>query len=387
MASSYGYIKKGASGDTVKWIQEALGIDPDGKFGPKTRQAVKDFQAANGLQVDGIVGNETMEHLLGKGNSGNNNAWAAPTGGTANWLADYEGNRPSYSQSQAVKDAADMLAQYEGNKPGPYESSYAEQIQQVLDKILNREDFSYDFNADPLYQQYAQRYQQQGKLAMMDTMGQAAALTGGYGNSYAQSVGQQAYQGYLQGLNDILPQLRDTAYQAYRDAGSQLYNQAGLLQGLESQDYGKYRDTVGDYYNDLNYYYNKYNGLSDSEYNRYLNDLSAWQADRSYYYGKQQDQQAQSNWQAEFDFSKQQAAKTGGGGRGSGGSGGSARASSDRVKLFNASILTQSEYARRNKRDGASYKDYVDSVLRKWLEEKKLSDADTEYLISYYGLA
>ena len=39
-----------------------------------------------------------------------------------------------------------------------------------------------------------------GRLAMMDSMGRAAALTGGYGSSYAQSAGQQAYQKQMDSL-------------------------------------------------------------------------------------------------------------------------------------------------------------------------------------------
>ena len=42
-------------------------------------------------------------------------------------------------------------------------------------------------------------------------MGQAAALTGGYGSTYGEQVGQQAYNAYLQNLNDIVPQLQQQA--------------------------------------------------------------------------------------------------------------------------------------------------------------------------------
>ncbi len=35
----------------------------DGKIGPKSTQAVKDFQAANDLKVDGVIGNNTKEAL------------------------------------------------------------------------------------------------------------------------------------------------------------------------------------------------------------------------------------------------------------------------------------------------------------------------------------
>ena len=45
--------------------------------------------------------------------------------------------------------------------------------------------FEYDINQDELYQQMAERYRQQGNLAMRDTMGQAAAMTGGFNSSAA----------------------------------------------------------------------------------------------------------------------------------------------------------------------------------------------------------
>lgn len=93
----------------------------------------------------------------------------------------------------------------------------------ALEAYLSREDFRYDMNADALYQQYKDRYQEMGRNAMKDTMGQAAALTGGYGSSYAQKVGQQAYQGYLQQLGDVVPELYQLAYNRYQAKGDQLY--------------------------------------------------------------------------------------------------------------------------------------------------------------------
>ena len=49
-------LRVGTRGETVKKLQGALGIVADGKFGPATEKAVKDFQAANGLDVDGLAG-------------------------------------------------------------------------------------------------------------------------------------------------------------------------------------------------------------------------------------------------------------------------------------------------------------------------------------------
>ena len=56
----------------VRALQQALkdkGFDPgsvDGMMGPATRRAIKAFQAANGLEVDGIVGPNTRAKLFGE---------------------------------------------------------------------------------------------------------------------------------------------------------------------------------------------------------------------------------------------------------------------------------------------------------------------------------
>lgn len=127
----------------------------------------------------------------------------------------------SYKEGDSVKealkkrtDAENAMANYGDfifSKQGEYDSLY--------DQYKNRGDFTYDLNGDALYQQYKDKYIQQGKLAMADTMGQAAAMTGGYGNSYAQSVGQQAYQASLDNLNDIVPELYAMALDRYNQKG------------------------------------------------------------------------------------------------------------------------------------------------------------------------
>ena len=235
-----------------------------------------------------------------------------PTSNASN----FDQNRPIYAQSDAVQQAAEQLAQFEGNKPGEYQSAYGDQIQGMLDKLLNREKFNYDFASDPMYQQYSEKYQQLGKMAMKDSMGEAAALTGGYGNSYSQTVGQQTYQTYLQSLYDMIPELRDSAYQAYQDEGDNMRGNLAMLQTQDAAEYGKYRDSVGDYQNELNYFYNKFTDMSDAEYNRYKNDAAAWEADRAYWYQQEQDKQAQANWEKEYALALAQAKKSGGGGGG-----------------------------------------------------------------------
>lgn len=123
-----------------------------------------------------------------------------------------------------------------------YQSRYEDQIKGLYDQISKRPQFSYDVNQDAMYQQLKDQYVQGGKMAMMDTMGQAQAMTGGYGNSYAQSVGQQAYQGYLQGLNDQVPDLYQMALNRYVSEGDDLMNQYSMLTSQEAQDYSRWQD-------------------------------------------------------------------------------------------------------------------------------------------------
>ena len=180
-----------------------------------------------------------------------------------------------YLESDAVKALRQQMEAQLGLKPGEYVSQWQPQINALTDQILNRKDFQYDLNADALYQMYKDRYVNLGQKAMMDTMGQATALTGGYGNSAAQMVGQQAYQGYLQGLTDKIPELYQIALDRYNQAGQDLYQKYGLVNTQEQNaykqwqdnfnrwlaerdfatgrydtergfDYGIYRDTVGD---------------------------------------------------------------------------------------------------------------------------------------------
>ena len=127
-----------------------------------------------------------------------------------------------------------------------YQSAWQEQLTDTVGRILNREKFSYDVNADALYKQYKDRYTQQGRQAMMDTIGQAQAMTGGYGNSYAQTVGQQTYQGYMQGLTDKIPTLYQIALDKYTNEGNQLLNNASLMMQQDDIDYGRYRDQLAD---------------------------------------------------------------------------------------------------------------------------------------------
>lgn len=265
-------LKYGSQGDEVKRLQEALngqgyGLSVDGIYGAKTQAAVQDYQSKNGLSVDGIAGVNTQGKLYGT--SGESQQQAAPAPATPA----YETPKPSaYQPSETVQQAQALLQQQLSQRPGEYQSQWQDKLDELLGKIQNREPFQYDLNGDALYQQYKDRYIQQGKQAMMDTMGQAAALTGGYGSSYAQNVGQQAYQGYLQGLNDKVPELYQLALDQYNQEGNDLYNQFSVIGQQENQDYGRYRDTVSDYNTELDRLWNQYVTERDTDYSRYADE-------------------------------------------------------------------------------------------------------------------
>lgn len=248
---AYTTIKYGASGDDVKTLQNYLNqngynLSADGQFGAKTQAAVKDYQNKNGLIADGIVGTNTWKSF---GNSTQNNTVNKNTvlKSTSSATTNKENVRPTYSASKEVSSAQKALEEWEGKKPQEYKSQYSGDINTLLDSILNGEKFSYDTADDELYKIYKEQYQNQGKLSMQNTVAQSAELTGGYGSSYGTAAGQQAYQQYLTELNNIIPELRDRAYQQYQDERTGKIQNLSLLQQQDDSAYSRYRDGVDDY--------------------------------------------------------------------------------------------------------------------------------------------
>lgn len=208
--------------------------------------------------------------------------------GSAN-LADY--NKP-YTQSDAVTQLGNNLNNM--SKPVQQQSQFQQTLQQTMDQILNKGEFKYDVNADALYNQYKDQYILGGQMAMQDSMGQAAALTGGYGNSNAQTVGQQQYQVYLQQLTDKIPELYQLARDSYDRDLSNLYNRYGLLSDAEAKEYSRYRDEVSDFYADRDYLTNRYYNERDFDYGQ-------WADNRDFAYAQHRDAVADQQWQKTFD--------------------------------------------------------------------------------------
>ena len=196
-----------------------------------------------------------------------------------------------FTPSQSTTDYQNALANIEANAPAPYQSQYGGKIGEILAKIANREPFSYDFNADPIYQQYKDQYVKLGNEASMNAAANVAALTGGFGNSYATTAASQANQQYLTALNNIIPELSSQAYDRYRQEGEDLMNLYGLYGNEEDRAYGQYRDTVGDYQANRGYY-------QGAAQNALANDQ--WQA--SFAQAQAEYEQAYQQWAQEFAY-------------------------------------------------------------------------------------
>lgn len=297
-------VQFGSQGKDVEELQNLLNqkgynLTVDGIFGNNTLSAVKDYQKKSGLSVDGIVGVNTWGSLTSAkttpsttptNTNGNNNKTASSTNGFT---------FKEYEESDIVKQAQDALNAQMAQKPGAYQSQWQTQLDDIMNKIQNREKFSYNFNEDALYQQYKDKAIQQGKMAMGDAIGQASAMTGGYGNSYAQSVGQQMYQKELQNLNDVIPELYQMALDRDNQEKQDLYNQFAMLGDRENLDYNRYRDSVNDWQSERDYLTNQYNTERDYDYSKYVDD-------RNLAYTDHRNSIADAQWQKEFDEAQRQ---------------------------------------------------------------------------------
>lgn len=299
-------IKYGMKGDEVSNLQTTLNkngysLDVDGSFGPQTLAAVKDYQQKNSLTVDGMVGPQTSAVLFGGSSSiaptvskpatedkptpADTEDYTSPPGampnsGTKNAAGVSYPDMPTYDEYEATPYAPSETVQQAGAaldailaaQPGAYQSKWQGQIEEIIGRILNREEFSYDVNEDALYKQYAEQYQRLGKLAMEDTTGQVAAMTGGYGNSYAATAGNQAYQAYLSQLNEVVPELYGMALDKHNREGQEMYNQYGLLSDQEAQEYGRYMDEYNKWADERDHASGRYDSERDYDYEKYVDE-------------------------------------------------------------------------------------------------------------------
>ena len=201
---------------------------------------------------------------------------ASNTEGMSQWVYDdvYK-DAMDYITNYTSKPTFDSSS-YEDDRP-TYTSSYSSQIDQLLNEILNREDFSYNAETDPLFQQYQKQYQREGQRSMNDTLASVASSAGGM-NSYAITAAQQANDYYASQLGDKIPELYQMAYEMYLNDKASKVEDLGLLQSMDSTQYNRYRDTMSDWRDDR-----------DFAYTQYRDDMGDYHWQKNYNYNAEQD--------------------------------------------------------------------------------------------------
>ena len=193
--------------------------------------------------------------------------------------------------SESVKQASAWIESQLGWLQSGGKTQWSDKYSAAIDKYLNREEFEYDVDKDVLFQQALASAMNSGRTAMQDTIGQASALTGGYGSTYATSAGNQAYNAFIEDAYDNLPQYYQMALAAYEAEGQELYNQVSMLGQADQNEYNKglnalnstmdwrnelyqeeysaFRDHKTDLYNIGNLQATEWNAKTDAFYNSY----------------------------------------------------------------------------------------------------------------------
>ena len=192
----------------------------------------------------------------------------------------------STAYQEAMKYTNQLLEQLSSGR-----TSYTDDIENLMNEIRNRDPFAYDVDSDVLFQQYLSSAMVSGKTAMQDSIGQASALTGGYGSTYATTAGNQMYNAYIQDAYQNLPEYYQMALNAYQAEGEEMYAQLDMLntadineyqrlydswsanfgnaQTMYENEYGAWQDTINNAYSSANLQIQEYGQLYDQAYNTY----------------------------------------------------------------------------------------------------------------------
>ena len=191
---------------------------------------------------------------------------------------EFEASKATAEAKKAVQEQARKRPEYAGR--------YDQALSQALDALMQQPSFRYRLDGDALYKRYRDSAVKNGRLAMEDTLGQGAALTGGYGNSYAQSAGQQAYARQLDALADRIPELYTLAMEQYPLQSQGLKDKYNLLLGADSRDYGRYTDSLAAWQKEADRLLEAYRTQRKLDYQTYRDDIADWK------------------WQTEYDEDK-----------------------------------------------------------------------------------
>lgn len=173
------------------------------------------------------------------------------------------------------------------NRP-TYNPKYESKLDEMLDRVLSGEQFSYNPQNDPAYRAYEKQYTREGERAMKDTLATLAATAGGM-NSNAVSAAAQANNYYMKQLSDKIPELYSMAYDMYRNQRNDERQNLALISELDNNDFNRYLNNMNIYQNDVARAENMYN----DRYNQS-------RADDEWRYGLEKDKKNEENarlWQ------------------------------------------------------------------------------------------
>lgn len=174
-------------------------------------------------------------------------------------------------KDEEYRKALEKLEAARKEKP-VYADTYGAQVKDLQSRLTNRSPFTYSIDTDALFRQYRDRYQSLGRRAMEDTVGRVQAMTGGYGNSWAHTAGQQSYQTYLGELGQIAPKLYEQALERYKQEGRDLQTRYDAAKALEQEEYGRHKDALDAYRKDLSFLQAQADQAYDRGYTRYLEE-------------------------------------------------------------------------------------------------------------------
>ena len=209
--------------------------------------------------------------------------------------ADYVSVGKIPNQIDSVLDRINSFGSFDFGQEAPtYTNQYAEQQRALLDAILNREDFSWSKDTDPLYGQYRKSYLREGDRATADALGQAAAASGGRPSTAAVTAATQAGDYYAAQLNDIIPTLYQQAYDQYLDEYNMSLQDLNAVNTQEQLDYAKYLDDLTQFNTDRNFAFNEYlsdfdilqsqlaalQGQDESDYGRWMDKVTLGREDQ-----------------------------------------------------------------------------------------------------------
>ncbi len=152
-------------------------------------------------------------------------------------------------------------------------------VNELFEQVMNYGDFSYDMNKDALFNMYKQQYNNNGKRAMQNQMGIAAANSGGYNSSYAQTSAQDTYQTYMDELSQKAVDTYQNAYSQWNTKFDQLQNRYNTLNTMNQQANEKYNTDLSNAQSRLDTAYNAYRDDKNFQYSKY-NDNRNYQLDQ-----------------------------------------------------------------------------------------------------------